>query len=122
MKFSLVSIAALATAASAQYNYGQGYQQPQQGYQQPQQGYQQPQQYQGYQQQNKYSPAEAAAWHGCIDGFLDQFNNGHEGTKVACSLWTCLEDQASKYNRGGALAGVGGVVNQVCKVSGIIPV
>lgn len=113
MNFSLVSVAALATAASAQYNYGQGYQQPQQ--------------YQGYQQylyptQNKYSPAEAAAWHSCIDGLLDQVNGGHEGTKVACSLWTCLEQQASKYNRGGALAGLGGVVNPVCKLSGFVPV
>jgi len=130
MKFSVATIATLATAAAAQYGapqqpYGQQPQQyqPQGQYQQPGQygGYQQPQQYQPAPQQNKYSPAEAHAWHSCIDGFLDQLNVGHEGTKTACSLWTCLENKANQYNRGGALAALGGAVNVVCKGAGIIP-
>lgn len=123
MKFSVATIAALATAATAQYGApAQGYHQQPAQYN-PQGQYQQPAQYGQYPppQQNKYSPAEAHAWHGCIDGFLDQFNVGHDGTKVACSLWTCLEEKASQYNRGGALAAIGGAVNLVCKGSGLIP-
>lgn len=130
MKFSVATIAALATAVTAQYGAPpQGYQQqpgqyqPQGQYQQPGQygGQYPPQQYQQAPQQNKYSPAEAHAWHSCIDSFLDQLNVGHDGTKVTCSLWTCLENKASQYNRGGALAAVGGAVNLACKGSGLIP-
>jgi hypothetical protein len=130
MKFSVATIAVMATAAAAQ-NYG---------YQQ-QQGYQDPAQYQGYQgqqpqqyqyppygvagpapTQNKYGPAEAAAWHSCVDGLLDQINNGHEGTKMACSTWKCLENNAAKYNRGGALAAAGGLLSGFCGLSGVLPV
>ena len=129
MKFSIVTLALAAAATAQQYGgqYGQSGNQPSQQYgQQPnygqQQQYQQPQQYQQYNAPNKYSPAEAQAWHGCVDGFLDQLNLGHEGSKTACSFWTCLEQTAGKYNRGGALAAVGQGVNLVCKASGIIPV
>ncbi|GLI79333.1 hypothetical protein PoHVEF18_007663 [Penicillium ochrochloron] len=133
MKFSVATIAVMATAAAAQ-NYGyqqqQGYQDPAQyqGYQ-GQQG-QQPQQYQyppygvagPAPTQNKYGPAEAAAWHSCVDGLLDQINNGHEGTKMACSTWKCLENNAAKYNRGGALAAAGGLLSGFCGLSGVLPV
>lgn len=120
MKFSLATIAVLVTVASAQYSPDS-----QQQYQGQAQPYQQPQPYQQWAPapiQNKYSPAEATAWHKCVDGFLDGFNTGHEGTKAACSFWTCLENTANQYNRGGALAAVGGVVNKACTLSGIVPV
>lgn len=124
MKFSIAAIATLAAAASAQY---QG--QPQQFQQQPQQ---QPQQYQGQPQQqswqyapvsqNKYSPAEAQAWHTCMDRLLDQFNSGHSGSSVSCSTFRCLEQTASQYNRGGALAGIGNIVSLACGFGNILPV
>lgn len=107
MKFlSIAIIAVLATAASAQY------------------GPQQPQHYQQWTPasiQNKYSPVEAAAWHKCVDGFLDGFNAGHEGTKTTCAFWTC-ENTANQYSRGGALGVVGGAVNKACALSGLLPV
>ncbi|KAJ5360480.1 hypothetical protein N7517_009671 [Penicillium concentricum] len=135
MKFSIATIAVLATAVTAQ----QGYQQPQQyqgqpqqyqggqGYQQPQQyqggqGYQQPQQYQQYiPQQNKYSPAEAQAFHTCIDQMLDQFNIENSGSSVSCSTFKCLDQTANQYSRGGVLAGLGNVVSLACGFGGIIP-
>ncbi|KFZ23979.1 hypothetical protein V502_01547 [Pseudogymnoascus sp. VKM F-4520 (FW-2644)] len=116
--FSVATIAVLATAASAQYAPPQ----PQQYA--PSQQYQQSQQYQNWAPapiQNKYSPAEAAAWHKCVDGFLDGFNTGHEGTKATCAFWTCLENTANQYSRGGALAAVGGAVNKACALSGLLP-
>lgn len=128
MKFSIATIAALATAAAAQYGQPQQQsgQQPQQQYgQQPQQGnqggYQQPY-YAPAPTQNKYSPAEYQAWHKCVDGFLDGFNLGHEGSKAGCSFWTCLEKTAGQYGRGGALASLGAVVNNVCLGVNFIPV
>ncbi|OBT77695.1 hypothetical protein VF21_03722 [Pseudogymnoascus sp. 05NY08] len=123
MKFSVATIAVLATAAAAQYGqpqqpYGQQPQQPQQGIQQGQ--YQQPY-YAPAPVQNKYSPAEYQAWHKCVDGLLDGFNVGHEGSKAGCAFWTCLENTAGQYSRGGALASLGSVVNKVCLASGILP-
>jgi hypothetical protein len=114
MKFSVAAIATLAAAASAQYSGPQQYQQ------QPQQYQQQPWQY--TQQQNKYSPAEAQAWHGCIDRLLDQFNTGNTGSSVSCSTFKCLDDNAATYGRGGVLAGLGQVVSLACNFGGIIPV
>ena len=130
MKFSLATLAVLATAVTAQYG-----QQPQQYNQQPQQ-YQQPPQYQafppqqqyggGYSapsgQQNKYSPAEYQEWHQCVDQFLDGFNIGHEGSKAGCAYWSCIEGVATKYGRGGALATAGNVVSKACAAAGILPV
>ncbi|KAL3471742.1 hypothetical protein BJX99DRAFT_262962 [Aspergillus californicus] len=128
LALAITALSLLATSIVAQGAYGnQGY--PPQGY--PGQNYQGPSQNQYPQQQpqfppnygvqNKYSPAEAAAWHGCIDQILDQFNVGHEGTQVACSLWTCLEKTAGTYNRGGALAVVGRAINPICMGAGLIP-
>ncbi|KAJ6132276.1 hypothetical protein N7471_007491 [Penicillium samsonianum] len=128
MKFSLATIAVLATAVTAQQGYqqpqyqGQGYQQAQQYQPQPQyqgQGYQQPQQYQA--QQNKYSPAEAQAFHTCIDQMLDQFNLQNSGSSVSCSTFKCLDQTANQYSRGGVLAGLGNVVSLACGFGGIIP-
>ncbi|KAJ5861634.1 uncharacterized protein N7529_008944 [Penicillium soppii] len=133
MKFSVATLAVLATAVTAQY--GQGQNQYGQGQGQNQYG-QQPQQYQpfppqqqqysgGYsapsQQQNKYSPAEYQEWHQCVDQFLDGFNVGHEGSKAGCSYWTCIEGVATKYGRGGVLATAGNIVSKACAASGIIP-
>lgn len=115
MKFSIAAIATLAAAASAQY------QPQQQQYQQQPQQYQ-PQPWQYTQQQNKYSPAEAQAWHTCIDRMLDQFNAGHSGSSVSCSTFKCLDQTANQYSRGGALAGLGNVVSLACGFGGIIPV
>jgi hypothetical protein len=115
MKFSIAAIATLAAAASAQYSGSQQYQQ-----QPPQQYQQQPWQY--TQQQNKYSPAEAQAWHTCIDRLLDQFNAGNTGSSVSCSTFKCLDETAAQYSRGGALAGLGQVVSLACNFGGIIPV
>ncbi|OBT73072.1 hypothetical protein VF21_07619 [Pseudogymnoascus sp. 05NY08] len=115
--FSVATIAVLATAASAQYA-----QPPPQQYT-PSQQYQQPPQYQQWNAPpvQKYSQSESVAWHRCVDGFLDGFNTGHEGSKAACSFWTCLENTANQYGRGGALAAIGGVVNKACTLSGVIP-
>ncbi|KAJ6118235.1 hypothetical protein N7471_013702 [Penicillium samsonianum] len=120
MKFSIASIAAIATTVTAQLVY----QQPQQYNQQPQQ-YQpqfQPQYQQYTQQQNKYSPAEAQAFHGCIDHMLDQFNTENSGSSVSCSTFKCLDQTANQYSRGGVLAGLGNVVSLACGFGGIIPV
>ncbi|KAJ5899304.1 hypothetical protein N7495_004049 [Penicillium taxi] len=106
MKFSFAALAILATAAS----YGQQPAPAQYG-----------QYYQPTQQQNKYSPAEEQAWHGCVNGLLDQFNLGNANSKAGCSFWSCLEEQAGKYNRGGALASLGQGVSLVCKASGFLP-
>jgi hypothetical protein len=128
MKFSLATAVTLAVAASAQLNAPQQYQQqPQQYQQQPQQYQQQPQQYQQQpwqytQQQNKYSPAEAQAWHSCIDRMLDQFNSGHSGSSVSCSVFKCLDNNANQFSRGGVLAGLGNVVSLACGFGGILPV
>ncbi|KAJ5160480.1 uncharacterized protein N7482_007484 [Penicillium canariense] len=123
MKFSVAALAVLATAVSAQYDqppqqYGQ--QSPQQY---GQQQYQQPQQYQYGPPpvQNKYSPAEAQAWHNCVNGLLDQFNLGHDKSQAGCSFWTCLETTAGQYNRGGALATIGQGVSLACKGVGFLP-
>ncbi|KFY03235.1 hypothetical protein O988_01612 [Pseudogymnoascus sp. VKM F-3808] len=112
--FSIATIVVMATAASAQYVPPQY---------PPFQQYPPSQQYQWGPApiQNKYSPAEAAAWHKCVDGFLDGFNLGHEGTKATCAFWTCLENTANQYSRGGALAAVGSAVNNACKLSGLVP-
>ncbi|OOQ90184.1 hypothetical protein PEBR_05464 [Penicillium brasilianum] len=109
MKYSITAIATLAAAAAAptQYSGSQQYQQ-------------QPWQY--TQQQNKYSPAEAQAWHTCIDRLLDQFNAGNTGSSVSCSTFKCLDETAAQYSRGGALAGLGQVVSLACNFGGIIPV
>lgn len=121
MKFSIAAIATLAAAASAQY---QGQPQPA--------SQQQPQQYQAQVQQqpwvysspvqNKYSPAEAQAWHSCMDRLLDQFNSGHSGSSVSCSTFRCLEQTANQYSRGGVLAGLGNVVSLACGFGNVIPV
>lgn len=132
MKFSIATVAFLATAVSAQYappqqQYGQ--QQPQQ---QPQQ--QIGQQYQPFPQQqyvggysapapqNKYSPAEYQEWHQCVDTFLDGFNNGKDGSAAGCQYWSCIEGVATKYSRGGVLATAGNVVSKACAATSFLPV
>ncbi|KAI2794679.1 hypothetical protein POX_a01280 [Penicillium oxalicum] len=92
-----------------------------QGYQQGYQQNSQPQQWQYTQQQNKYSPAEAQAWHTCIDHLLDQFNSGNTGTSFSCSTFRCLESIANQYSRGGTLAGLGNVVSAACTFGNIVP-
>ncbi|KAF3397787.1 hypothetical protein F1880_005628 [Penicillium rolfsii] len=136
MKFSVATIAVLATAVAAQLGQPQQqYGQQQYGQQSSQQG-QQPQQYQAFpsQQQynggyyapsaqtNKYSPAEYQEWHGCVDSFLDGVNNGKDGSAAGCQYWTCIEGVATKYGRGGVLATAGNIVSKACAAANIIPV
>jgi hypothetical protein len=137
MKFSVATIAVLATAVSAQYGQPQQQwgQQPQQNNQQPQYS-QQGQQYQGFPQQqqqpiqyyapsaqtNKYSPAEYQEWHGCVDTFLDGFNNDKDGSAAGCQFWTCIEGAATKYSRGGVLATAGNIVSKACGAASFLPV
>jgi len=122
MKFSVATIAVLATAVTAQY--GQPQQQPQQYQAFPPQ--QQQQYYSGYAapapQANKYSPAEYQEWHQCVDSFLDGFNIGKDGSAAGCQYWTCIEGVATKYGRGGALATAGNIVSKACAASSFLPV
>lgn len=125
MKFSVATIAVLATAVTAQY--GQPQQQYGQQAQQPQQYQAFPPQYNGgyaapAPQANKYSPAEYQEWHQCVDSFLDGFNIGKDGSAAGCQYWTCIEGVATKYGRGGALATAGNIVSKACAASSFLPV
>jgi hypothetical protein len=132
MKFSLVSvpIAMLASTVAAQGQY-QG-QQPQQnqGYQ-----YQQPGQY-SYAQQPMQQPQciggarpgqypnipeyEVADWYNCLSPWLQSVNAGASGSSPGCTLFTCIENTAGKYNRGGLVAVLGQPLKIVCAGGALI--
>lgn len=130
MKFSLFSIplAMLASIAAAQY--------PPQGYQQPQQ----PQQYSGYQPQQyggyglppqqciggiqpgqfpNIPDYEVADWFGCAHDWVKSMNDGASGSAPACSFYSCLQDKAAKYQRGGTMAAAGRLLTPICTLGGI---
>ncbi|KAJ5627448.1 hypothetical protein N7528_004875 [Penicillium herquei] len=68
------------------------------------------------------SQTEIGEWYTCLNTFLNGFGAGRTGSAAGCTYWTCIENVAQKYNRGGALAVAGNVVDKACVVGGVIPV
>ncbi|KAJ6008098.1 hypothetical protein N7540_012074 [Penicillium herquei] len=64
---------------------------------------------------------EVNEWTACLNTFLNGFSAGRTGSAAGCTYWTCIENVAQKYGRGGALAVAGNVVDKACIVGGIIP-
>ncbi|KAJ5930242.1 hypothetical protein N7466_005735 [Penicillium verhagenii] len=67
------------------------------------------------------SQQEIYEWNSCMSTLLSGFGAGRTGSSAGCTLWTCLETVANKYDRGGTLAVVGGVVDKACLVGNLIP-
>jgi hypothetical protein len=70
----------------------------------------------------RHVTAESNEWYQCVDTLLNGFDVGQTGTAAGCRYWTCVENVATKYNRGGALAAIGNVASTACLGSGFVPV
>ncbi|KAJ5918052.1 hypothetical protein N7454_010427 [Penicillium verhagenii] len=66
------------------------------------------------------SQEEIYEWDSCLSTLLNGFAAGRTGSSAGCTLWTCLENVATKYDRGGTLAVAGGVVNKACLVEPLL--
>jgi hypothetical protein len=62
---------------------------------------------------------EVHDWYSCTTSLLQSFNDKSQGSNVACAMWSCLHEKASKYSRGGALTSISNVLNPVCAGVGI---
>lgn len=65
---------------------------------------------------------ERKDWNLCHNNLMNEFKQGSDGDKAACNLWSCLHDQASKYNRGGGITALSNILSPICFPIKWIPV
>jgi hypothetical protein len=51
----------------------------------------------------------------CTADLIDSFDMDSSGNKAACEMLSCLQNQASKYSRGGILTKASYVLTPICR-------
>ncbi|KAK6212532.1 hypothetical protein LQW54_005116 [Pestalotiopsis sp. IQ-011] len=64
--------------------------------------------------QKPVTSSEQRGWYECTATLLDKFEKGDDGSKAACDLWSCLQLQATRWQRGGGITALSSVLDPVC--------
>ncbi|KJZ75264.1 hypothetical protein HIM_05458 [Hirsutella minnesotensis 3608] len=63
----------------------------------------------------RVSELEKRDWQKCIYDALDKFDQGNDGSDVACDTYACIQSAGEKYSRGGLLNKGGSILVFGCK-------